>query len=861
MRSLTDAQTAALSSKNRSTHVQVRIFEPSLGAWFNLEDLDGYDWVHSVSYGSNEDNPTQVATVKLYRNMGDLSLAPLMDGSRINTWGAVADIGNQIVINVAVLGQDMEPNSTEWVEVHNGFIDEVSWADEFVTLKARDKGGLLIEKFIDTPDSVYGLEAGDPMEDVIQDILDDHASVATTLYSPNGTGGTPFNAGDSPGFNIIPYNQDQETVMSAIRRVAQLIGAEVGYKWHANTSAFQLVFQQPGRATSAQGEMTWNDANKPSNNETCVINATTFTAKTTPAGNDDFLIGADGIETAANFVQMFNTTGSERNNAWAHLSAISGPPKVIITWTPGAAGNSVTFTESLSWVTFDGGGTLGGTTAGTDANGTVSWTFDSSAYFSVNMLKISTKDVRNQIEVAFDSGNGDVKTVRVSDAASITKYGPRFMKITEASSSQIDTHDEALTLANAALADLSEPNIDHAITVPYFWPAEIGDNYTFKANGKHYDTDQTLALTSVRHDIANNTARTVLTARGKPSGGKKRWLSIEGRPGVAPVKNDKVSAIYRSPDTASHDRILPNGDFGSTQRGGANAIPEGWTPSEEWKSSYVTSIDSASGRNAIQLATDGTVTTTSITSDYFPVTAGAPYAVGLSFRESAGGDLNAAEARTRINWYDKNKELISSNNHDIMYDASFHSGYIGIRSGGAAAPAAAVFATVDVEVYAANISIDVDRVDLIRARPYIQASAGSGDTFAVGTTTITPSFVTQEAFEVSYGSGVFTINHEGVYAIQVSTTLNDTAAFTWALRLRTTDVQNFTTALTTRVNGYNDSATINSNHRGTITLNWVQALIGGDTIDTQVIIYTTGATPVNLDEWSVSIYAIDRVGA
>ncbi|HEX6937927.1 MAG TPA: hypothetical protein VF158_00845, partial [Longimicrobiales bacterium] len=146
-------------------------------------------------------------------------------------------------------------------------------------------------------------------------------------------------------------------------------------------------------------------------------------------------------------------------------------------------------------------------------------------YADLRALELDSEDVRNVIDVVYpDAATGEIETVRVEDAASIARYGRRYMRIEEGSDSPIDTAAEALALADAALSDLKDPLASHEIGM-LFWPAvELGDVYRYLANGVHYDIDQTFAVVAYRHELRPDRQRTTITARGRPAGAYLRWL-------------------------------------------------------------------------------------------------------------------------------------------------------------------------------------------------------------------------------------------------------------------------------------------------------------------------------------------------
>lgn len=155
--------------------------------------------------------------------------------------------------------------------------------------------------------------------------------------------------------------------------------------------------------------------------------------------------------------------------------------------------------------------------------------FAPSQYFDVTQMNKSIDDVRNRITVVYQTGtdsNGDMTTATylATDPTSEATYGPRWMGIQEAYSSGIDTATEAQRLAEAALNDLSTPLHYHEVTMPLFHAVELGDLYTFTADGTHFSTDQDLAVVSYRHSIYDEEASTTITSYGpRVVGGKYTW--------------------------------------------------------------------------------------------------------------------------------------------------------------------------------------------------------------------------------------------------------------------------------------------------------------------------------------------------
>lgn len=159
------------------------------------------------------------------------------------------------------------------------------------------------------------------------------------------------------------------------------------------------------------------------------------------------------------------------------------------------------------------------------------WTLGPDHYVDVSDLNQSDENVRNRVRVRATSAGGAALTQLAVDAASIAKFGPRYMEIVEDATSNIDTQTEVDTLSDAILTDLRDPLADQEIeNLP--WPiAQLGDLGTWLANGKQYDTDQQFAVVQVRHEFTRDKRRTYIQSRGGVAGAFHNWLRLEGSGG------------------------------------------------------------------------------------------------------------------------------------------------------------------------------------------------------------------------------------------------------------------------------------------------------------------------------------------
>ena len=174
------------------------------------------------------------------------------------------------------------------------------------------------------------------------------------------------------------------------------------------------------------------------------------------------------------------------------------------------------------------------------AKSTVDRTLGTSNYDSIDSIGRSMESLRNSVDVVYSDASASPingidyprKTVSVTDATSIAAYGEQWCRIAEASSSLIDTSTEATALANAVLSDLKDPLADQSASMRLFPFVELDDRYTFSANGVHYDTNQTFAVTGYRHSMGEGAGKTTIQCRQRPSGGFNRWHKRLVRPGA-----------------------------------------------------------------------------------------------------------------------------------------------------------------------------------------------------------------------------------------------------------------------------------------------------------------------------------------
>jgi hypothetical protein len=227
--------------------IKLEVDRSGSGDYQELTDFSGFNWVKSVQYGENIDDPVAAFTAVLAAEIGDYKLSPFVERSLLNQWSGgytpVLALGRRIKLYTASVPHMMEPTSSDWRLVFDGYVDEVDpvTSEDEITVRARNQGAVVQDLFIETT-QVYGADTSpfEAVEDVMQDILDDNLGPGEiTLYTPT-----------SPSWNIMRYSQQREPVLDALRALAAQIGWDVRYKWRSGTGQFELTFSDIDRTKS-----------------------------------------------------------------------------------------------------------------------------------------------------------------------------------------------------------------------------------------------------------------------------------------------------------------------------------------------------------------------------------------------------------------------------------------------------------------------------------------------------------------------------------------------------------------------------------------------------------------------------------
>jgi hypothetical protein len=499
VRSVTANELAVLLKQERAAHARVKVLRS--GTWVNLSDLEGRDWVHEVRIQDSVDAACVQFKATLELAQFFLNLSPFMDASKLNAGGALIVLNRPVVVEMAVVPLDVQPQEADWHEVFRGAIDAYKINRSTIAVSGRDQGGRLLNTWMETQ-KVYGTSSGVRAELIMQDLLDDYSQDLEDLvatYTWNGT--TTVTTSDTsevdvgdyvglteaplfeiasivPGTSITISNPSNRTIPTGSSATVWIAAEDRVTLYAVNGTAVDPLYRNGG---------TWDDSPN-------------WLVKTFKQGKRRLLTALQ--EDIA------------RQIGW----------QVRYRWHPNLEAFALTFYEPDRSKT------------------TPDEEFSEDFIADLSEVGSSIADIRNRVRVTYGKADDRTTTTR-NDTSSQDKYDIQAMDIAESSSSLIDTLTEANALGDAALSDLAEPTALAGFVLPLFWPAEVGDLYRWLATSRYFDSDQDLAVSSVVHAVSRKQAsRTTVEVRGKPSGGLRRWLELETLPGIAPEADHYADA-------------------------------------------------------------------------------------------------------------------------------------------------------------------------------------------------------------------------------------------------------------------------------------------------------------------------------
>lgn len=505
MRALTTQELAVLSAPGFSARTRVRIEVGGVLRDMTALDLGGgNDFVRSIRRSVHVDQDFAVARISLHRQVDRWNLSPFVATSKLNNIdGTFLQPGRTVVIEGYLLPAGQSPASGDWREVFRGRLGPVEENGDTLDVSAFDLAHELADaqRFLEV-ERTYGSIPGTNIQLVLQQLLDD-------------AHGQPWQAS------------------RAYRLGERVRPTTTNGHWYEVTTVGTSGGSEPGAWTTTIGA-------------TVISGGAVFTCRA----------AIPQLYTPSIPTWLIRAGTQKRMPVWQAMKALVAQ----LGWEL----RSVYDASTTSWRL---------TLREPPRTKTVpdfTWhpnTTDSAGAFVPSFLtnpmaQHGVQDVRNDIEGTYSdpadldaAGNPKRKTVQRNNAASITAYGRRWMAVAEGATSQINTQTEMERLLDNLLLDLKDPFYTRDVVLPYFYAAELGDLYRFKADGYTTTSDLDLAVVGIEDEQdESGAARTRLTVRGKPSGGFQRWREMFD--GGALVKRSGPSVGPGAPTGLSYSRVV-----------------------------------------------------------------------------------------------------------------------------------------------------------------------------------------------------------------------------------------------------------------------------------------------------------------
>lgn len=187
-------------------------------------------------------------------------------------------------------------------------------------------------------------------------------------------------------------------------------------------------------------------------------------------------------------------------------------------------------------------------------------------YVAVPSIPVSLAPIRNAGRWYYGADASEYVTYE--DTASISKYGRRWFQIPVQGG--IDTLTEAQRAIDAAGNDMSGPGTEFALKTFYLWPVQLFDRWTFQADAKGFDQDQTVSVTSYRHEWVGGALVTTITGTARVVGAYKEWR----RRIVGPPRAGPSLVVHATHGTSSTSIAYTHrGTIRLSVNGGASSTP------------------------------------------------------------------------------------------------------------------------------------------------------------------------------------------------------------------------------------------------------------------------------------------------
>lgn len=546
------------------------LVEDGDGVMVDLSDLYGINFVKSIDYQTGVDDIKTTANVSLLRLAGPaLNLAPLSETSALNQNASAAyepllELRRRLVIEYAAVPNEWNIQGWEWTRLFEGYVDDISYQADTVTIAAVDEI-IILEDAFQLDAKPYNYYSGPVLSEThIQNVIDDNVP---TILTGSATlvigyrGGTPdLYTPASTGW-VLNYDDTPAAVVSSlVTAVADQIGWTARYKWYDAWQDHRLTYFAPPRLKKIDIESISEDADGFTTITTRTPHGLTEEQVITIAGTTNFNgattvdqvlaynefrtlqtpAGSPATETVGYLTYDAHVTLNDeqvtqydplrknardiRNAAVVKYNRVPGETATLpVTAVAGGSGSPIQVTLEKNNTAYSR--TLAQLQVGQSFE--VFGCPDTDANVKDEIASISNGTITGSVNIAaalsatsagFKSEYLTFKTAFSVSTPSINKYGLRQAAVYEASNGNINTATEAYSLAAAIVSDLAEPTADTAVRIhcaPWF---ELHDLITLAPDKKQRWTDSLdTAIVGISHHLAGADSYTMLSLRAATS--------------------------------------------------------------------------------------------------------------------------------------------------------------------------------------------------------------------------------------------------------------------------------------------------------------------------------------------------------
>jgi hypothetical protein len=232
------------------------------GTWIDAGALLNKGWVINARWGEHVNTPVSQATFTLLRNISTNSLAPFMESSPFNVddsmvYSPLLELGRLVRYSTATMDRGVALDTGKYRVVFYGRIDSIEQTDNGfaatpIVINCSDLGSWLMDMQIEVEGRQYGSESGEPLQTVLQAIVDDNL--------PSGEPEVTVVKDSSSGFAVTAYAQGATKVLEGlIKIVLDSTGEDIRYRFDADHD-YELTWFDPDRSreTVDQTVTTYN---------------------------------------------------------------------------------------------------------------------------------------------------------------------------------------------------------------------------------------------------------------------------------------------------------------------------------------------------------------------------------------------------------------------------------------------------------------------------------------------------------------------------------------------------------------------------------------------------------------------------